>query len=134
MQESRLASARKWVLTGVIPVASSASINSKRFPTDFHYLTVRRVDMKIVVLASQVEQFCITSPHDNLSWQMMDEMIGNAEAFYQALNIPYRIVNIVSGALNNAAAKKLDLEAWFPGSGNYSRFFSVISFLYFLVA
>ncbi len=48
----------------------------------------------------------------------MDEMIGNAEAFYQALNIPYRIVNIVSGALNNAAAKKLDLEAWFPGSGN----------------
>lgn len=50
---------------------------------------------------------------------MMDEMIGNAEAFYQALNVPYRIVNIVSGALNNAAAKKLDLEAWFPGSGKF---------------
>ena len=65
----------------------------------------------------QVEQFCITSPHDNKSWEMMDEMIGNAEAFYQALNVPYRVVNIVSGALNNAAAKKLDLEAWFPGSG-----------------
>ena len=55
---------------------------------------------------------------------MMDEMIGNAEAFYQALNIPYRIVNIVSGALNNAAAKKLDLEAWFPGSGNWPFFSS----------
>ena len=68
--------------------------------------------------AQQVEQFCITSPHDGESWKMMDEMIGNAEAFCQALNIPYRIVNIVSGALNNAAAKKLDLEAWFPGSGN----------------
>lgn len=52
---------------------------------------------------------------------MMDEMIGNAEAFCQALNIPYRIVNIVSGALNNAAAKKLDLEAWFPGSGKNAR-------------
>lgn len=37
-------------------------------------------------------------------------MIGNAEKFYQALNIPYRIVNIVSGELNNAAAKKFDLE------------------------
>ena len=49
---------------------------------------------------------------------MMDEMIGNAEAFCQALEIPYQIVNIVSGALNNAAAKKLDLEAWFPGSGS----------------
>jgi hypothetical protein len=69
----------------------------------------------------QVEQFCITSPHDDESWKMMDEMIGNAEAFCQALNIPYRIVNIVSGALNNAAAKKLDLEAWFPGSGELTN-------------
>ena len=57
---------------------------------------------------------------------MMDEMIGNAEAFYQALNIPYRIVNIVSGALNNAAAKKLDLEAWFPGSGKFLSFKKMI--------
>jgi seryl-tRNA synthetase len=64
-----------------------------------------------------VEQFCLTSPHDNKSWEMMDEMISNAEGYYQALGIPYRIVNIVSGALNHAAAKKLDLEAWFPGSG-----------------
>ena len=28
---------------------------------------------------------------------MMDEMIANAEEFYQSLGIPYRIVNIVSG-------------------------------------
>ena len=28
---------------------------------------------------------------------MMDEMIGNAEEFYQSLGIPYRVVNIVSG-------------------------------------
>ena len=27
----------------------------------------------------------------------MDEMIANAEQFYQTLGIPYRIVNIVSG-------------------------------------
>ena len=27
----------------------------------------------------------------------MDEMIGNAEEFYQSLGIPYRVVNIVSG-------------------------------------
>lgn len=72
----------------------------------------------------KVEQFCITSPHDNESWKMMDEMIGNAEGFYQALGIPYRIVNIVSGALNNAAAKKLDLEAWFPGSGAFRELVS----------
>ena len=28
---------------------------------------------------------------------MFDEMIANSEEFYQALGIPYRIVNIVSG-------------------------------------
>lgn len=50
------------------------------------------------------------------SWELFDEMIGTAEEFYKAIGIPYRIVNIVSGALNNAASKKLDLEAWFPGS------------------
>lgn len=65
----------------------------------------------------KVEQFCLTSPFDNKSWETMDEMISNAEEFCKSLGIPYRIVNIVSGALNNAAAKKLDLEAWFPGSG-----------------
>ena len=72
----------------------------------------------------QVEQFCLTSPFDDKSWEMMDEMIGNAEELYKSLEIPYRIVNIVSGALNHAASKKLDLEAWFPGSGAYRELVS----------
>ena len=72
----------------------------------------------------KVEQFMITSPHDNKSWEAMDYMINNAEKFYQSLGIPYRIVCIVSGALNNAAAKKLDLEAWFAGSGAFRELVS----------
>ncbi|CAG9830764.1 unnamed protein product [Diabrotica balteata] len=72
----------------------------------------------------KVEQFCLTSPFDNKSWEMMDEMIANAENFYKSLEIPFRIVNIVSGALNHAAAKKLDLEAWFPGSGAFRELVS----------
>ncbi|XP_047996635.1 serine--tRNA ligase, cytoplasmic [Leguminivora glycinivorella] len=72
----------------------------------------------------KVEQFVLTSPHDNASWIMMDEMINNAEEFCKVLGIPYRVVNIVSGALNHAAAKKLDLEAWFPGSGAYRELVS----------
>ncbi|XP_037070178.1 serine--tRNA ligase, cytoplasmic-like [Pollicipes pollicipes] len=72
----------------------------------------------------KVEQFVLTSPHDNASWLMMDEMMDNAERFCQALNIPYRVVNIVSGELNNAASKKLDLEAWFPGSGAFRELVS----------
>ena len=41
-------------------------------------------------------------------------MFRIAEEFYQSLGLPYQVVNTVSGALNNAASKKLDLEAWFP--------------------
>jgi seryl-tRNA synthetase len=40
------------------------------------------------------------------------------------LNIPYQIVSIVSGALNDAAAKKYDLEAWFPASQTYRELVS----------
>lgn len=72
----------------------------------------------------KVEQFCLTSPYDNISWQMMEEMMSNAEEFYKALEIPYRVINIVSGALNNAASKKLDLEAWFPGSAAFRELVS----------
>jgi len=72
----------------------------------------------------KIEQFCITSPKDDQSWRMFDEMIHNAEEFNKVLGIPYRIVNIVSGSLNNAAAKKFDLEAWFPGSGKFRELVS----------
>ena len=34
----------------------------------------------------QVEQFVITSPHDNKSWEAMDEMIGNAEEYCKVKN------------------------------------------------
>ncbi|VDK26152.1 unnamed protein product, partial [Taenia asiatica] len=64
----------------------------------------------------KVEQFCITSPYDNASWEMFDEMISTAERFFKVLGIPYRVVSIVSGELNNAAAMKYDLEGWYPGS------------------
>lgn len=64
----------------------------------------------------KVEQFVFCSPHDDESWKELEGMIGTAEALYKELGIAYRIVNICSGALNLAAAKKYDLEAWFPGS------------------
>lgn len=34
------------------------------------------------------------------------------------------MINIVSGALNDAAAKKYDLEAWFPGYNAYRELVS----------
>jgi len=35
------------------------------------------------------------------------------------IGLPYQVVSIVSGALNDAASKKYDLEAWFPASNTY---------------
>lgn len=72
----------------------------------------------------KLEQFVVTSPEDGASYTMLDEMIGNAEKFYQDLELPYRVVSICSGALNDAAAKKYDLEAWFPASGAYRELVS----------
>lgn len=71
----------------------------------------------------KIEQFVIAAP--SKSWEHFHEMIGNSEKFYQSLEIPYRVVNIVSGALNNAAAMKYDLEAYFPGSQAYRELVSV---------
>eukprot|EP00753_Platysulcus_tardus_P013334 PLAT3662.28.p1 GENE.PLAT3662.28~~PLAT3662.28.p1 ORF type:complete len:604 (+),score=301.73 PLAT3662.28:50-1861(+) len=70
----------------------------------------------------KVEQFMITTPET--SWDALDEMIGTAEEFYKSLGLPYQVINIVSGELNDAAAKKFDLEAWFPGYNAYRELVS----------
>ncbi|EGR33298.1 seryl-tRNA synthetase, putative [Ichthyophthirius multifiliis] len=70
----------------------------------------------------KIEQFVLCKPED--SWQELENMIKISEEFMQALGLPYRIVNIVSGALNDAAAKKYDLEAWFPGYSQYKELVS----------
>ncbi|KAK7683845.1 hypothetical protein QCA50_013223 [Cerrena zonata] len=71
----------------------------------------------------KVEQFVLTEPEK--SWEMFDEMIANSEEFYKSLGLPFRVVGIVSGALNLAASQKYDLEAWFPFQGAYKELVSV---------
>ena len=70
----------------------------------------------------KIEQFCI-SDKDN-SWTEFHEMINTAEEFYKSLGLSYRVVQIVSGGLNNAASMKYDLEGYFPGSDNYKELVS----------
>jgi seryl-tRNA synthetase len=70
----------------------------------------------------KIEQFVLCEPEK--SWELFDEMIGLSEAFYQSLGLSYRVIGIVSGALNNAAAKKYDLEAWFPNLGDFKELVS----------
>jgi seryl-tRNA synthetase len=71
----------------------------------------------------KIEQFCITSPES--SWEMLEKMVENSENFLKSLGISYRVVAIVSGALNDAAAKKYDIEGWFPHTKEYRELMSV---------
>ncbi|MGB1585836.1 MAG: serine--tRNA ligase [Thermoplasmatota archaeon] len=66
---------------------------------------------------SKVEQFVYCHPDD--SWTLHEELIANAEALYQALGIPHRVVTICTGDLGTVAAKKYDIEAWMPVQGAY---------------
>jgi seryl-tRNA synthetase len=70
----------------------------------------------------KVEQFVIC--HPDKSWEMHEEMIQTAKEYYESLKLPYHVVSIVAGALNNAAAKKYDLEAYFPFQGAYKELVS----------
>ena len=70
----------------------------------------------------KVEQFVFCAPED--SWKWHDDLIKNTEHIYQQLKLPYRIISIASGSLNDNAAAKYDLEAYFPGSGVYRELVS----------
>jgi len=70
----------------------------------------------------KLEQFCLTEPEK--SWEMHEEMLRCTEEFLQSLGVAYRVVSIVSGELNDAAAKKYDVEGWFPGLNNYRELVS----------
>lgn len=72
----------------------------------------------------KVEQFCVTHDDFEVSSKEQLRMRGLAEEFYQSLGFPYRVVCLVSGELNDAAVKKYDLEAWFPGQQNYRELVS----------
>ena len=48
-----------------------------------------------------------------------ERLLAIEEEILQALEIPYRVVNIAVDDLGASAAKKYDCEAWLPGQGRY---------------
>ncbi|NIO19270.1 MAG: serine--tRNA ligase [Candidatus Aenigmarchaeota archaeon] len=65
----------------------------------------------------KVEQFVFCRPDDSEKW--FEKLIGNAEALYQKLGIPYRVMSICSGEMNDNASIKYDLETWMPAQGKF---------------
>ena len=70
----------------------------------------------------KIEQFIFCN--EESSQDLHQELLENAELIYKKLGLPYRIVSIVSAELNDNAAKKYDLEGWFPGSDTYRELVS----------
>ncbi|TFF92542.1 serine--tRNA ligase [Candidatus Thorarchaeota archaeon] len=66
---------------------------------------------------TKVEQFVFGHPEE--SWNIHEELLENEEEFIQKLGLPYRIVNVCTGDIGIVAAKKYDLEFWFPGQQRY---------------
>ena len=48
-----------------------------------------------------------------------ERLLEIEEELVQELDLPYRVVNIAAGELGASAAKKYDIEAWFPSQERY---------------
>jgi len=67
----------------------------------------------------KVEQYIYTKPGN--SWELHEELLSNSEEIMQKLNLPYRVVNVCTGDMNDNAAKKYDIEVWRPPLGEYGE-------------
>jgi seryl-tRNA synthetase len=65
----------------------------------------------------KVEMFSFVAPEQ--SRDEHEHLLAVEEEIFQALEVPYRVVNIAANDLGSSAAKKYDLEAWLPGQQRY---------------
>ena len=65
----------------------------------------------------KVEMFAFVEPEDAVDEH--ERLLAIEEEILQALEIPYRVVNIAVDDLGASAAKKYDLEGWLPGQQRY---------------
>ncbi|MDE1874266.1 MAG: serine--tRNA ligase [Candidatus Micrarchaeota archaeon] len=65
----------------------------------------------------KVEQFIFSRQED--SWKCYEELIDNEEYLMQKLNLPYHRIEMCTGDIGIVAAKKTDLEIWFPSQQKY---------------
>jgi len=66
---------------------------------------------------NKVEMFVFVEPET--SWDEHERMLDLEEQCLQTLGLPYRVVNVAAGDLGASAAKKYDIEAWFPFQERY---------------
>lgn len=65
----------------------------------------------------KVEMFSFVAAE--ASWDEHEYLHGLERRIVEALELPYRVVNVAVGDLGASAAKKYDIEAWIPSQGAY---------------
>ena len=65
----------------------------------------------------KVEMFVFCEPDDARAEH--ERLLAIEERILQALELPYRVVDIAAGDLGASAARKFDCEAWIPSQGRY---------------
>lgn len=66
---------------------------------------------------NKLEMYAYTLPEDSVA--MHQRILETEEAIWQALGIPYHIINIAAGDLGAPASKKYDIEYWSKVDGMY---------------
>ncbi len=65
----------------------------------------------------KVEMFVFCSPDDAVAEH--ERLLAWEREFIDALELPYRVIDVATGDLGSSAAKKYDIEAWIPTQGTY---------------
>ncbi len=65
----------------------------------------------------KVEMYVYCLPEQSAEFH--EQLLGYEEEIVRALGLPYRVMNIAVGDLGAPAAKKYDIEAWFPAQQRY---------------
>ena len=79
----------------------------------------------------KVEQVVIDIADEPLSVEHHRAMLGYSEELLQALELPYRVVNVCGGDLGGPHVQKFDIETWMPGRDGYGETHSASRFYEF---
>ncbi|MAG29967.1 MAG: serine--tRNA ligase [Deltaproteobacteria bacterium] len=74
---------------------------------------------------TKVEMFVFCRPED--SEAQHDEILRLERKIFDALEIPYRVIDIASADLGAPAHRKFDIEAWMPGRGKAGEYGEITS-------
>ncbi|HLZ63646.1 MAG TPA: serine--tRNA ligase [Ktedonosporobacter sp.] len=68
---------------------------------------------------NKVEQYVICKADHEESVRWHEQLLQNAEELVQALELPYRVLNVCTGDMGDGKVGMYDIECWIPSEGRY---------------